>query len=339
MNIPSKLSYQRSISPGHAVFYSQDSQGNLKPLEISETTILGQKSSSTEGYDSSMKEKQSVTPKKFAEGNIQRIDYCFSPPDSSLILNKFSLRIDASSITPFTCNDQSVTTTMELFSQKFRELGGYRLLATRYLKNILSGAWLWRNQEVLNTDIEVISSNGTTYQVSNIHRKRFEDGWEASVDNWNELVAEFEAALITPKSYLLLEVTAKLKMGFTQEIHPSQSFSEKEHTKSSRVYQNVLLNNKRIPIMGTCKVGAAIACIDDWYADGADKIRVSPYGVDKINQTSYRSPETQKSLFSYLLKLESLIQQMTTTELVSGECHFVAANLIKGGLFQVGKKA
>lgn len=337
MKIPKKLSYQRSLSPSIAVFYSVDKEGKHTPLEIKTVKILGQKESASEAFDGDMNLKSNVENKVLSEGNPQTIDYCHAPADSEYLLCKFSLRVEASSLSPRVCDDNEVSDYLKSFAQLYAEFGGYHYLAQRYLVNILGAEWLWRNQNTINTDIALRTSRDLSIEISGVNQLRFEHEWWTAIPDWEVLLEQFSNALQSPEQFLHIEVSAKLKVGFAQEVYPSQAFTDKSSDSKSRVYQKTGIEDKNTAIIGAYKVGAAIACIDDWYEDGGVPVRVGRFGVDKASSCIYRSPEQERDMFSLLKKIESMTHVMQASNSLSGDAHFIAANLIKGGLFQPGK--
>ncbi len=343
MRLPNRLSYQRSISPGIAVFYSVDEQGNQKPLEINTVKILGQKGGPSEAFANDMSLKKGVDNKKLSEGNPHTIDYCYAPADAKHTLCKFSLSVDASSIEPRACNDDGVRSLLTDFAAEYRKLGGYRYLAERYLNNVLSGNWLWRNQKTLDTTIKIQSSGGLQCSIKGVNRKRFEPNWIDEITEFDGLVNEFENALVDPRKYLFLEVTAELSLPLASEIYPSQAFVEQANKLDrSRTYQDTMVEGKRTAIIGAYKIGAAIATIDDWF-DGADiPVRVGSFAVDKDRATVYRHPESKKDFYTLLSGLEQLNSRLKSKKKMKSselnDAHFIAANLVKGGLFSLGSK-
>lgn len=346
MRLPTKLSYQRSISPSMAVFFSVDTNGNQSPLEISTVKVLGQKDSASEGFSGGMELKKEVSHKRLAEGNPHTIDFCYAPANSTHLLCKFSCTVDASSLKPRVCNNEEVEKALVEFAQTYQKVGGFRYLSERYLKNILTGNWLWRNQNTRDTTIELNTSGGHSININGINRKQFEPEWNKSVMHWDDVVNEFENALCSPQKYMFCEVTAKLTVPIAHEIYPSQAFVEKgSKLDKSRTYQETYVEQKRTAIMGAYKVGAAIASIDDWYENADLAVRVGSFAVDKQKDTVYRHPVTKKDLFSLLNIIEEITGNLrsgfgkSTDYLVnSKDAHFIAANLIKGGLFGVGAK-
>lgn len=101
------LSYVRSLSPGKAVFFYKTSESDFVPLTVETHKIRGMKSGFTEGYDSQSKVK-TADQKALAYGNPHQLDVCFTPPNIDEVFCRFSLRVEANSLEPGTCDDPKV---------------------------------------------------------------------------------------------------------------------------------------------------------------------------------------------------------------------------------------
>lgn len=337
MKLPQRFSYRRSLAPSIGVFTYVDKQLNEKALPIKTIKILGQKEGVTEGFDTSLVPKSSATAKKLGEGNPHTVEYCHVPYDASRVLCKFSLTISANSLDPEVCSDPEVREIMAGFVKAYEMVNGYSYLAERYLKQIFSGAWLWRNQHSVSTAIRVKTHTGRHVIADNVQFYYTQKNWPLELKGWAELVKEFAKALTIPESFLLCEVEAEIIPVTCQEIYPSQAFSERKDTNTaSRVFQKTIVDGIDSPILGAYKIGAAIAQIDDWLDSTTEPLRVSQYGVDKKIGTALRTPDKGLDFFSIITQVEELTNQLTVEKQQNNKAHFLAANLIKGGLFQKG---
>ncbi|KMT66749.1 type I-F CRISPR-associated protein Csy3 [Catenovulum maritimum] len=337
MRLPNKLAYTRSLSPSIAIFLAVDAEGNKTPLSISTVKLIGQKSSASEAFNKDTSIKPTANVAKLVEGNPHTVEYCNVPYDCETLLCKFSLRINANSITPSNCNDDDVAKALKQFSIQYENAGGYRYLAKRYIENLLNGAWLWRNIDAPSIDIKITSHIGVSVIVENVNLHKFDDNFPNNIDGYEELLTITSEALINPQKCIFLEVEAKIKPSLLQEIHPSQAFTDKGNP-IGRVYQDTVIGGNRTPILGSYKIGAALAMIDDWYLNAENRIRVGAFGVIKERNTSVRHPETGSDIYTILMRTEKITQQLGKENLETQyDAHFLAANLVKGGLFQLGR--
>ena len=360
MRLPKQCSFKRSLSPSHAIFMYEDFDGKTHEIPINETKIIGQKGHSTDAFDSEFNIKENITRQTLAQSNPQTVDLCFAPPDSQKIVCRLSLRVNAHSSIPFVCSDQSFVDQVKQFSQAYQERGGYAYLANRYLMRIFDGSWLWRNKDAPVIDITVKKYDGQALTIRSsldgtirLYTDLEQEGNCAELNElceiathrgFTKLCSAFEQALVNPKFPMFFDVKASIKHAFAQEIHPSQVFLDKDEKNSSRVYQRTRFFGTETPILGTYKVGAALACIDNWHPNAEKVIRVGAYGVDKQSLTVHRHPDTQKDIYTLLRDLESITkslyshsQNVDIDKEPFFDAHFVAANLIKGGLLNSGK--
>jgi len=313
----------------------------IHPLEISGVKVLGMKDGYTEAYTGKNDIKAAATRSALAMGNPHQIEFCYVPPSARYICCHFSLRVEANCISPHVVGDPLVKQALKQFITCYTNKGGMNYLAQRYVMNICNGRWLWHNQNTKNTTIRITTSSGVNFTIDNVHKRRFSQDWSDIEDNIRSLASEISVAFTNPQDYCLIEVEAKLEIDTGLEVFPSQAFVEKsETTKCSKVLQSTTVDGIRSAIFGCFKVGAAIQTVDDWYPDADKSLRVSSYGVDKDNVTTHRHPETGVDLYSLLINIESITEEIENTE-DSGEAlqnnaHFLAACLIKGGLFQHG---
>jgi len=63
---------------------------------------------------------------------------------------------------------------------------------------------------------------------------------------------------------------------------------------------------------------------------------VGQYGVDKKISAALRTPENGLDFFSIITKVAQLTEEIKAKKQPNNKAHFLAANLIKGGLFQQG---
>lgn len=159
-----------------------------------------------------------------------------------------------------------------------------------------------------------------------------------------EFAAELEESLSYQQKFLFVDVTAKIKMEFCQEIFPSQLFIDKENRgngSAARQFMKCTMTDGRQAVsFGAYKVGAAIQKIDDWWlAEGAEyPLRVSEYGADRSRVLAMREPATKRDFYSLLDEITSMTEEMNKSKQPSSNAHYIMSVLVKGGMFQKGIK-
>jgi CRISPR-associated protein Csy3 len=343
MELSNFLKYERSLHPGKAVFFYKTPESEFIPLEADITRIRGQKAGFTEGFNISF-EPKNVAPQDLAHCNPITIEECYVPPNVEHIYCRFSLRVQANSLTPNACNNDDVITLLRLLSKQFNACGGYKELATRYCKNLMLGTWLWRNQNSGDTHILIKTSLGNTYQVENTRQLAWESRWnDNDLKTLEQLSIELSNALTDPTIYWSADITAKISTSFCQEIFPSQVFNMKaDKVDVTKNFSKVKCLDGRYAVsFNSVKIGAALQLIDDWWGD-SKRLRVHEYGADKENNIARRMPNTVLNFYSIFINVEHYLEELNQLDAhdfqaINPDIYYLFAVLIKGGMFQ--KKA
>lgn len=136
-----------------------------------------------------------------------------------------------------------------------------------------------------------------------------------------------------------------------QEIFPSQEYvraEKKEDEKLSRIYAKLPTRvGDRIieqASMHSQKISAALRHIDIWHdcETHPGAIAVNPYGGIQETSDVLRAPKSKKSFYDLRAKAQPLLDAVETAngpEDLSGDVHFVMANLVRGGVFGSSSKA
>lgn len=351
MKLPTHLAYKRSLMPGKAVFFYEDNAEGLYPLPIERTKIRGSKTGFSEAYQVKKAKgteeiirttlKNDATPQRLSSGNPHTLDTCYLPPEAETLICRFSIRIVANSLKPYDCSDSNSWRVLTRFAERYKQAGGFSLLAERYCKNILCGMWLWRNREAASIDISVATSDGGKYNIRQAHHLFQDQPWETEPgSNLRGLSKEVEQVLSTPCHYWSAEVTAKLNMGFCAEIFPSQCFTDESEV--SRVLATINIQGKPTACITADKVNAGIQLIDTWYSEdlNALPLRTNEYGADTHRHFARRHPVTKKDFYTLIQRAavyERQLRHVSQPDEIPDAAHFMMAVLVKGGMFQGGK--
>lgn len=348
MKLCKHLNYCKSLSPGKAVFFYKTTNSEFIPLRVDINKINGQKSGYAEAFSHEL-EPKNIQYFELAYGNPHTIETCYVPPNIRTVYCRFSLRVEANSLSPHTCSDIAVRNQLTMLATEYKRTGGYQELAKRYAMNILMGTWLWRNKATLGIAIEIRTSLGTNLFINDSRHLEWMQLWPPQEQSQLELLAnELSQALCEPSLFWFCDITAALSTSFCQEIHPSQLFTDKGKNKSFNEPSKQLatvecIDGQKAASFNSQKIGAAIQLIDNWWADDADTpLRVHEYAADKKNLTALRHPVTQKDFYHLLSQADELITRMKSlpddTAEIAPDIHFIMAVLCKGGLFQGGKQ-
>lgn len=346
MELCSNLNYLRSLSSGKAFFYYLDDNCNKCPLPIDRTRLRTPKSGYSEGYTGDFKPKN-LAPQDLAFPNPQYLDGCYVPLGVDDIYCFVSLRIRANSLFPEICNDNEVRHTLTQLAEVYKKLGGYEELARRYAKNILRAKWVWRNRECWNVEVEAITEN-QKWKIADARYLRWNEPWEEeSKAVLDDLTDYLTRALSDRTQYFNMKLTARLTIGWGDEIYPSQEFMDKdlmaERKKNGLTTKKLatasFVGGEETAAYHKEKVGAALQLIDDWWDDNADKpLRVNEYGADRFSTIARRHTLQERDFYSLIVKAESFIELMTSKRKIPDDVHFIMAVLVKGGLFNGASK-
>lgn len=339
ITLPSMLAYQGSIRPG-AGFYSAILEGGAKvPVEVKRTKGRGTMANYKEV-------KQADNAEMIGRPNPQEYDVAILPPGTEYFEMGFALSVSPCAMKPYNCNDVTVSNALKDLATAYAQKGGMRFLAKRYLSNILSGGWLWRNAQQFETGTISVS-----YKVEG-EKKIFTSKLTAKgadVDAPEDLVNVLEEALSGGIRVAVLQVSAKLDAFAGLEVYPSQEFKlDAEKDKDvSRIFCSVeVAPGVNQASMHPQKIGNALRRIDTWYTPLAgftpESLPVEPLGVDASNQVAHRA--SNKEDFYTLIEnrydaLLAAIDSAPSAEAIDGDVHYVIGVLVRGGVFSGEKKA
>ncbi len=341
MELCTQLNYVRSLSAGKAYFYYLSDSGEMCPLNVDKTRLRAPKGSYSEAYKGNKFVDKNVAPQDLAYSNPQFIEECYVKPGVDEIYCAFSLRIRANSLTPDICSDDEVRSKLSILAKIYKELNGYKELAHRYARNILLGTWLWRNRQCRNITIEVTNSELDTFAVEHVQKLSWYGHWDGnSTECLERLTAYLERALSAPTEYFYMDVKAKMRVGWGDEVYPSQEFldSREDGIPTKQLATVELLSGKETVAFHGQKVGAALQSIDDWWHENADKpLRVNEYGADRECVIARRHVTHGNDFYQLLRNTEHWIESMNASETIPNDVHFIMSVLIKGGLFNCSK--
>lgn len=337
---PSLLAYSRSIQPGKGLFYSISVNENgkeiKKPIVVEQIGVRGTQSTHSAG--------QGFFDENPDKPNIQRIEMASLPSESDTFECHFSLNIVGNSVAPHACNHDEYISYAKEFMNIYSEKNGFDYLSNLYLEQILNASWLWRNRDADDLTIQIKIMNRPEIFPLNDDKCILQIGKPRSLEQelfLKKVIAEFSSAL-KGKGMLRLEVVGRGKIGFGQEIFPSQEFIEKDNKKEDvgRILAKTKIESgEEQAYLHPQKIGNAIRTIDRWYADSKNvpSLPIEPYGVDSSRQKALRINKNKKiDFYTFLEKIPELTEEIKNAncaEEINGNIHFVVACFIRGGVF------
>lgn len=321
------LAFEKKIVASDAYMYEttwEKRDVEKSPIYVVEKSVRGTQS------------QRGAKQDQMESANIQTVDSAALNLSKDTLKLEFSLKFLSRVFSPTACNVLERYNKLQDMGNEYKAKYGYKELAKRYASNIANARFLWRNRLGAEA-IEVIVK---TEKDSEVKQWKF-DAYDYNLkdfDTTDEKVLEIakiiESVFMDEQNYALFEIEANVKMGVGQEVYPSEELipnKEKDKTKEGRK-SKVLYQVGSIAAMHSQKINNAIRTIDTWYSEFPERnigpIAIEPYGSVTNLGEAFRS-EKKESFYGIFDKYSPLGVLPDLDE----ESHFLAAILIRGGVF------
>lgn len=320
-NLPSVLAFDRKLEPSDALMFS----GNWNDKEWSPIKLFERRNRAVKSnFKQEILNDEEQLQKEITEANLSWGDDAALAHNHDTLKVSFSLRIVSGLEKPSVCND---TNFEECFKTKIADYVtiGLGELASRYACNIANGRYLWRNRVgALDVKVVVEHSSFTESLIFNAY-----DFPLNQTTSDNAKIAELTGLIhqgLAGDENVLLKISAFVRLGEGQRVWPSQEMVMKppKGEKSRHLFS---LNGQAA--IHCEKIGNALRTIDDWYPNANAPIAVEAYGTVTQRGIAYRSSRNdfKSLLLAWLNETNENAQKVTDNK------HFVAAMLIRGGVF------
>jgi CRISPR-associated protein Csy3 len=264
--------------------------------------------------------------------NLQTVDVACLPADCDTLKLSFTVRVLAGVGRPSACNNEAYRQKLLQVVDGYVQANGFAELARRYAVNLANGRFLWRNrigveaaEIVIQRLIDGRAADPWIFDALafSLHKFEIPEKYQGDV---TALAGAIEEGL-SGSGFVLLQVTAFVRLGYGQEVFPSQELilDKGNQSKSKTLYA----------VNGTAgmhsqKLGNALRTIDTWYPEAAENgpIAVEPYGSVTTLGRAYRQPREKTDFYNLL---DDWILKDKAPALTNQ--HFVIAVLIRGGVF------
>ena len=320
----SVLAFERKLDISDAFFWQKDSKDDKAsaiPVPIREKSVRGTISNRLKSAIASDPVKLDAEIEK---PNLQREDAAALDDDKDTLIVRWSCKALPFDGAPYVCNDQDYQAALVKTVQSYLETQGVKALARRYAGNIASARWLWRNRMGAE-DITVTVRNGSeTISLTQAERIGLNDFTHSSPE-LEQLTKWLEAGL-SGQSFTILYIEAQVRVGYGQEVYPSQELILDTGSRKSKVLYQI--NGKAG--MHSQKIGNALRTIDTWHPETAEvgAIAVEPYGSVTNRGKAYRQPKDNMDFYKLL---DSWVLKGKTPPLE--QQHYIMAMFIRGGVF------
>ena len=330
----SVLAFERKLDPSDALMYGGDwnnraASDNWAPITLREKSVRGTISNRLKGGASDPAKLDAA----IQSPNLQTVEVATLPADADTLKVQFTVRVLAGTGQPSACNDaayrQKLLATVNGYVAQH---GGFDELAKRYAANLANGRFLWRNRigaEQVEVTVAQLKDGAPVASWTFDALSHDMGKLTASAGDKDKLqaLADVVAAGLGGNSHVLLQVTAFVRIGFGQEVFPSQELilDRGRGDKSKTLYDVA-----GVAAIHSQKLGNAIRTIDTWYPEAAENgpIAVEPYGSVTTQGKAYRQPKEKVDFYNLL---DGWIIKDKTPDVE--QQHFIIATLIRGGVF------
>jgi CRISPR-associated protein Csy3 len=332
-DIASVLAFEKKLVPSDGFLYGTTWDKRIsedRPLQLLEKSVRGTISNR---LNKKLQDDPAKLDAEVEKPNLQTVDSCALGIDQDTLKVHFTLKVLSNVEQPSACNNSSFQDSYTKAAKAYVKREGFKELAKRYAINIANARFLWRNR-VGAEKIEVIVKDSLNYDDatwtfdSTDFSIRDFDTQDNKIDALSEKIAQ---ALSGEIPFLLLDINACAKIGFAQEVYPSEELVlDKGNSKSKK--SRILYHINGVAGIHSQKIGNALRTIDTWYPAYGEvntgPIAIEPYGAVTNLGIAYRNPKNKSDFFTLFDKF-ALGEKLSTKE----EEHYVMAVLIRGGVF------
>lgn len=324
-NVPSVLAFDRKLESSDALMYSGnwcDFKDDKKwvPIALFNRRNRAVKSN----FKQEVLNDEELLQKEITEANLSWGDDAALAHNHDTLKVSFSLRVVSGIDKPSVCNDQ---TFEDRFRNKIKSYvnSGLTELAQRYAYNIANGRFLWRNR-VGSLNVNVVVTHPSLQEPLVFNAYDFSLNKTSTENADVAVLADLIQRGLSGVENIFLKISAFSQLGDGQRVWPSQEMvlNSPKGEKSRHLFA---LNDQAA--IHCEKIGNALRTIDDWYPNATAPIAVEAYGTVTQRGVAYRSSRND---FKTLL-LSWLNQDDDESQIITDNTHFVAAMLIRGGVF------
>jgi len=332
----SVLAFERKLDTSDALFsagaWDNRSNSDAWPsVEIREKSVRGTISNRLKANTSDPGRLDAAIQKP----NLQTVDVATLPPEADTLRVRFTLRVLGGVGKPAACNSKAYQEKLWSVVEHYIKAQGFSTLAKRYASNLANGRFLWRNRigaESVEVCVEHLvggqALKGVVFNALSFSVRRFDPVPEVHSRDLESLAQWIEQGL-AGEHHLLLRVTGFARLGFGQEVFPSQELIlDKDSSGKSKTLYHVA----GIAGVHSQKIGNALRTIDTWYPGHVPEelgpIAVEPYGSVTSLGRACRQPQDNMDFYT-LLDGWVLRDKSPPKE----QQHYVMATLIRGGVF------
>lgn len=349
--LPGIFTFRRSISQGRALMWACETidGSGQSPLLIELSGVRATKAydfwKKVDGAAAKKDGDYAKTAADMVSPNPQTVESAFMPESKPFLKVDFSVKYLPNALIPNVSGNRDVDVLFRSLAKGYAEKCGFDFLGQQYVVPLVTGRWMWRNNEESVQKfirITVMGANPQVFQFTPGYNcftfDSLSDADKASATALGKLIGD---ALAGNGPVLGLRVEGIYEMGAGSLVYPSQEMTidRKDGDPTRVLYKVAHGGNNNHAAMHEQKIGNALRTIENWHGDelfGA--IAVEPLGVVSSHQTSVRVEQRQD--FYSLAKKNAVKWNKQLSEVASldqidnvDDLHYVIAVLIRGGVF------
>ena len=327
----SVLAFERNLDISDATFTQIDSKNtDAKPIivKVTEKSVRGTISNRLKNTIANDPTKLDAEIQK---ANLQTVDVAALDDDKDTLIVNWSCKVLPFTGKPSVCNNSDYQTQLIETVSGYLQEHGVNELARRYAANIINARWLWRNRMGAETIRITVRAHIDGVE----HNLEFTDAkahplnhFDWQTDDLNQL-SDWIAQGLRGETFVILYIQAHAKVGYGQEIYPSQELILDTGNRKSKV----LYHRNYKAGLHSQKISNAIRTIDTWYPGAQFPIAAEPYGAVTTLGTAFRQPKEKTDFYTLFDKW--ILKGDKPTE---DNQHYVISVLIRGGVFGASGK-
>lgn len=335
LTLPSVLAFDRKLEPSDALMHS----GNWKNINDDKAwqaiELFERRNRAVHSnFSQEVLDDEEELQKMMEKPNLSWGDDAALSHEHNTLKVSFTLRVVGGLNQPSVCNKVAFE---RAYSEKIEEYIQFNIeeLANRYAYNIVNGRFLWRNR-VGSQEVKVIVKHASLDNPLEFMAYDYPLKSTTSKNGSVIALAGLIKAGLTGSESVLLSIDAYTNLGKGQRVWPSQEMvlNSPKGEKSRHLFY-LKVKDKNVAAMHCEKIGNALRTIDDWYpafSETQSPIAIEAYGSVTQRGVAYRS--SRNDFKSLLLKW---LNSEDGDGIEKDDKHFVAAMLIRGGVFGEGE--
>ena len=333
--LASVLAFEKKLVPSDGYMYGtvwdkRNDKSARIPLKLVEKSVRGT-------ISNRLKKSVANDPMKLnaevEKPNLQTVDACALGEEQDTLCLHFTLKVLGRLHEPSACNSPEFLKRYQEAVESYTEEEKFEELGRRYALNVANGRFLWRNRvgaEAVEVVVKDLINDKEWVFDANTFSIRTMESDDVQMSELGQAIAD---ALASKDDFLMLDVTCYAKVGKAQEVYPSEELvMDKGQGKKSKVLYEV----DGIAAMHSQKIGNALRTIDTWYREFETEhrpIAVEPYGAVTNLGRAFRNPKEKEDFYTLFERFVAENDGLLGSDLTTEQRHYVAAVLVRGGVF------